>query len=100
MYSSAALNDRKVGRTAGSTGPPTSMARKGRLLASGVFGGIETIDLRCPGETLMDLVHARHGGQLPRETCVAPSPGQETIRSFRPPPLTVELIYPECILRI
>lgn len=60
------------------------MAREGRLLASGVFGGIETIDLRCSGETLMDLVHARHGGQLPRETRIAPLLRQEIVRSFSP----------------
>lgn len=44
------------------------MAREGKHLANGVFGGIETIDLRCPAVTPMDFVHARRGGQLPRET--------------------------------
>lgn len=56
--SSATLNDRKVsGRTSRVHLDRwrDGERRNGRLLASGIFGGIETIDLTRPVENPMDL---------------------------------------------
>lgn len=77
------------------------MAREGKHLASGVFGGIETIDLRCPGETPMDFVYARRGGQLPRETRVAPSPSEKSSVTFPPSRLSSSTrVYSEDLARL
>lgn len=93
LNSSATLNDRKAGAQ---TARVDQWHEREEFLATVAFGGIETIDLRCPGKTPW-ISHARHSGQLPRERVVLYRRRAGNRLSL---PSRGWAHLPECILRI